>query len=97
MVIAVNGWDEDKEMVQEFVNKEKLKHTVLLMGSKVAEERFGVSSYPSTFWLDHQGKVLRREMGFAPFMAAAMERQIQRLIAGRSAAKDEASKEAGGK
>ena len=74
-------------MVKKFVEKENLKQTTLLMGSKVADDIYGVPGYPSGFWIDHEGKVLRREEGFNPFHARKMEAEVQKLLAVRNAKK----------
>ena len=42
---------------------------------------YGVTSAPTAFWIDHEGKVLRREMGFDPSHVPEMERRIEELLA----------------
>lgn len=80
VVVAVNAYDEERKVVAEFVEKEKLKQVVLLMGSKVAQDLYGATSYPTSFWIDTEGKVVRRETGFHPSMVPALERMAQKLV-----------------
>ena len=80
-VIAVNGYDEEKDVVQKFVDKEKLKQPILLKGSTIAMDVYGVTGFPASFWIDREGKVVYWEKGFSPQEAPAMERRIERLLA----------------
>jgi hypothetical protein len=83
-VIAVNDWDEPKEDVAKFAAEQKLTHTILLMGGKMSPELYGVTSSPTSFWIDHRGIVVRRERGFDPSEVSAMEKRIQKLLAQRN-------------
>jgi thiol-disulfide isomerase/thioredoxin len=80
-VIAVNAYDEERPLVAEFVKKEKLKQIILLKGSEVASDLYGVPSFPTTYWIDREGRVVRRETGFDPLMFPAMERLARKLVA----------------
>ncbi len=84
--MAVNGYDEPKDEVQAFVDKEKLKHPILLMGGKTAADLFQVEGFPTVFWIDHDGRIVHREVGFAPDMAPVMEKRIERYIEARGKA-----------
>jgi hypothetical protein len=77
--------DDPRATVKKFAEKENLKHTMLLMGGKVADEVFGAVVYPSNYWIDHTGKVLHREEGFSTFKARQMEKRLERLLARRNA------------
>lgn len=68
-------------MVADFVEKEKLKQTVLLVGSKVARDLYVALSYPTSYWIDREGKVVHRETGFQPTMVPALERMARKLVA----------------
>lgn len=85
--MAINGYDEPKDEVQEFAEKGKLKHPILLMGSKVAEDLFAVKGFPTTLWINHEGRIVRRTIGFAPDHYPAMEKQAERLLAAREKAR----------
>jgi len=67
-------------VVADYVEKEKLKQTVLLMGSTVAQELYVAPSYPTSYWIDREGKVVRREMGFQATMAPVLERMARKLV-----------------
>lgn len=90
VVFAVNGYDEDKETVQGFVSQQNLKQPVFLMGRNVAREKYKVSGFPTNFWIDHQGKVVHKEVGFSPDYFPAMEARVKKLLQGSVAAALEA-------
>ncbi len=63
------------------MKKHDLKYRILLMGGSMSPKLYGVTSAPTAFWIDHEGKVLRREMGFDPSHVPEMERRIEELLA----------------
>jgi len=79
--VAVNAYDEERKVVADYVEKEKLKQTVLLMGSKVAQDLYAAPSYPTSYWIDREGRVVRRETGFQATMVPALERMARKLVA----------------
>jgi cytochrome c-type biogenesis protein len=79
-VIAVNGWDEPRDVVATFIEENGYKQQVLLMGGAIAAEKYGVTSYPTTFLIDRSGTVVDFEMGFHPEMAEKLEKQIAELL-----------------
>lgn len=79
--MAVNGYDEPRQGVQQFVDQLKLKQPVLLMGRAVGQDLYAVSGYPSSFWIDHHGKIVHREVGFNDAAFPAMEARLKRLLA----------------
>lgn len=91
-VIAVNGYDEEKDVVQKFADKEKLKQPILLKGSKVAFELYGVTGFPASFWIDPQGNIVHREVGFSPELAPALEKRIEKLLSVKTEAAKAESK-----
>ena len=54
------------------------------MGGKMSPKLYGVTSAPTGFWIDHNGVVLRRDLGFDPSHFPQMEKRIQRLLARKS-------------
>jgi hypothetical protein len=86
-VMAVNGYDEPKDEVEGFMTKNKLTHPVLLLGGKVALDVYGVEGFPTAFWIDHQGRIVGREVGFEPGHVPAMEKRIERLLAASARSK----------
>lgn len=81
VVVAVNGWDEPRDAVASYVERESLAQTVLLMGSEVAADKFGVKSYPTNFLVDREGRVVVHDVGFDPVLVEALEREIVRELA----------------
>jgi hypothetical protein len=82
-VVAVNAYDDEKDVVQGFVEKEKLKHLVLLKGSDVALDTYGLAEFPAGFWIDREGRVVHRELGFEVERVPRMERKIEKLLGGK--------------
>lgn len=80
-MIAVNGWDEERDVVAQYIKETGFKQKVLLMGGTIAAEKYGVTNYPTNFLLDKSGVVVDFEMGFNPEMAAKMEENIAALLA----------------
>jgi hypothetical protein len=98
-VIAVNGYDETREVILKFVNEKKLKQPILkstdldgdgvveATGSGIAYDLFAVQGFPSSFWIDAKGNLIGREVGFDPSSVPAMEKRIEKLL---SEAREEA-------
>ena len=76
----------------------KLSHPVLrsadlnddgeedVLGSDVAE-KYAVLGFPTTYWIDHTGKVVGRKVGFDPSHFPAMEKRVEELLAARPTAR----------
>lgn len=79
-VMAVNGYDEPKGVVQGFVEGAGLKQPVLLMGRSVAQEKYGVRAFPTNFWINHEGKVVHKDVGFSEGDFQVMEARVERLL-----------------
>ncbi len=80
VVLAVNGYDEPKELVQKFVKEKSLEQKILLMGGELARGKYAVTGFPTTFFVDPQGKIVDRSVGFADWLAASEEKKIQELL-----------------
>jgi hypothetical protein len=76
----VNGWNESKEKLQKFVDKEKLEQKILLMGGTIADKLYRVTNYPTSFWINHEGRIVDREVGFNPEAFSKMEGHVERLL-----------------
>jgi thiol-disulfide isomerase/thioredoxin len=48
-VVAVNGYNENRQIVENYVSANGLMHPIALMGQKVAQEQYTVASYPVTY------------------------------------------------
>ena len=54
---------------------------ILLMGGAIARETYHVSAYPASYWIDRNGMILAREVGFVPGMEQDLGRKINELLA----------------
>ncbi len=75
-MVAVNGWNESREVVARYVERAKLAQQVLLMGGDLAAQKFGVKSYPTSFLVDREGNVIAHHVGFDASFIPPMEREI---------------------
>lgn len=78
--MAVNGYDESKEEVQAFATKAGLKHPILLLGGKTGADLYGVEGFPSSFWIDPEGRIVGKERGFDPTHVPTMEKRIEKYL-----------------
>jgi hypothetical protein len=80
-VLAVDADDDEtRETVAAFAAKLKLTHPIALQGGQASELYDIDGVMPTAFWIDHQGRVVRRETGFQPEMEKEMERMIEDLL-----------------
>jgi len=63
-IIAVNGYDETPDKVARYIEQARLTHPVVLMGRNVAREQYAVGAYPTSYWIDHHGKVVDYTVDF---------------------------------
>ncbi len=63
-ILGINAYDEPLETVQAYVSRENLKHPIVIGGRELAKSIYHVTAYPTTFWIDRHGKVVRYEIGF---------------------------------
>ena len=75
--MAVNAWDEPKDLLAKYAEKEKLAQRILLEGSDVADT-YGITGLPATLWVNRQGVVVDTEMGFEG--AEALKVKTERLL-----------------
>ena len=89
-MVAVHSWGDRHATsdVKKYVEAQKFKHKVLLKGLPIAETGFGVTKYPTNFWVDHRGKLVGREVSFleTPVALRGMDEKIEKLLAERKAA-----------
>ena len=77
-VLAVNGYDESREVVGKYVAKAELTHPIALKGGQVSREVYDVGAYPTTFWIDQSGKVVGYVVGFQS--AEMLEQRVLQLL-----------------
>lgn len=63
-IIGINAYDETDEVVSAFVTKEKLNHQIVVGGNAVARSSYHVAAFPTTFWINHRGEIVRYVVGF---------------------------------
>lgn len=83
MVLAVNAWDEDKEILKQYVEQNKLNQLVLLNGGETSD-RFGIPSrsVPTVLWIDRSGIVVDVDTGSGN--VKTLEDNTKRLVNGKS-------------
>jgi hypothetical protein len=85
-VVAVNSEEGDTpEAVARFVTRLQLRHVVLAGGAAAADSFDFERVLPTAFWIDHKGRVVRRETGFRPEMERGFERMVRDLLQARDA------------
>jgi hypothetical protein len=80
VVLAVNGYDEPRPVVEKFVREKGLRQRVLLGGRRTALSLYGVTGFPTSFLIDRRGTVVERQVGFLPARAGAIEARIEALL-----------------
>ena len=81
VVLAVNQWDEDRETLARFVADKKLEHRILLEGSSVGRDLYGVSGVPRSFWINAAGVIVDTNGDSTD--PAVLERKTKKLVTGR--------------
>lgn len=78
VVLAVNAWDEDKDVLAKFIKSEKLAQRVLLNGSDVGSEKYNVKGVPVVLWITPDGIIEDVEVGFGG--RRSLEEKTRRLL-----------------
>jgi peroxiredoxin len=86
-VIAVDGYNESKKVVDRFVRAKGILHPIAMMGGKVAAEKYTVASYPVTYLVDRTGLIVDYHLGFDPGDEKLLAKAITRLLAEHESAK----------
>lgn len=77
VIIGVNN-EDDHAKVKEFAEG-KISYTVLLDGRAQFQE-YGVQGIPCTYYIDKEGIVRYRDVGFGPGGEREIERKIKELL-----------------
>jgi peroxiredoxin len=67
------------ETLREFVEEYGVTFPVLL-NDKHIEELYEVTSIPTTFLIDRQGKIVHKHLGYVPQMVEILSREIEELL-----------------
>lgn len=78
-ILAVNAGNEDSKTIRRFARTHELPYTILLNGKRVRGD-WGVRGIPASFFIDREGEVHERSLGFAEDHVPDMERTIERLL-----------------
>ena len=81
-IIAVDG-KVDTERATKFIEKHGLSYTLVENGeddAEVVKAVFGVRSYPTSYLIDREGRVMFYHLGFEAGDEAALEEQIKSLL-----------------
>lgn len=83
MVLAVNAWDEDKGILKQYVEQNKLSQRILLNGGETSD-RFGIPSrsVPTILWIDRSGVVV--DVDFGSGDVKTLENNTKNLVSGKS-------------
>lgn len=82
VVLAVNAWDEDKKILKQYVEQNKLNQRVLLNGSETCD-RYTITncSIPTLFWIDRAGVVVDIDPGSGD--VKTLENNTKKLVVGK--------------
>ena len=73
----------DTERATKFIAKEQLTYTLLEDGeddAAITDKIFGVRSFPTSFLIDRQGRVMYYHLGFEKGDEVELEEQIKTLL-----------------
>lgn len=81
-VLAINGYDESRDVVSEYATKAGLTHPIALKGGDVSSDVYDVGAYPTSFWIDKTGKVVDYVVG--ALSLEVLEERVQGFLDGKS-------------
>jgi len=77
--IIAASMDESVEDVRRFIEEKNINYVVVIDDMDV-NHTFGVTSIPTTFIIDKDGKILRKHLGFMPGLADVFAKDIKELL-----------------
>lgn len=79
-MLAVNAWDEDGEIIKQYVEQNKYAQRVLLNGGETSDQ-YGIPSrsVPTVFWIDRNGIIVDVDPGSGD--AVKLEELTEKLLA----------------
>jgi peroxiredoxin len=83
-VIAIEA-KRDRERAEKFINENKMSYTFLETGEEeedIVRNIFGIGSYPTSFLVNEEGKIIYVHVGFARGDEDKLEKEIKQLLAG---------------
>ena len=83
-VLAVNAWDEERDVITKFAREGNLKQRILLNGRKVYEETYGPKrGVPTVFWIDRGGKIVHTHLDYEEKHAKVLDQYTAELVANK--------------
>lgn len=79
-VVCVNGFDDSIEDVKKILDEDHITHTILLGGRKVASDQYFTTAFPTTFWIDKAGNIVKRTTGFRAKDAEKLRSEIDEFL-----------------
>jgi thioredoxin-related protein len=83
-IVAIEA-KRDRERAEKFISDKKMTYTFLETGeeeSDIVRNLFGVRSFPTTFLMDENGKIIFVHVGFSRGDEVKIESEIKQLLAG---------------
>lgn len=77
VVLGINGWDDPRQVVQAYQEKNNFKHTLLLTGSAVAKS-YSIDLYPSCVWINKAGIIT--DIQYGSTNAKTLELRTEKLL-----------------
>ncbi len=78
-IMAVNVRDEDAKTVKRFVKEYRVTYPVLLQGRGVGKD-WGVHSIPASFFVNREGRMVKKSFGFDEHHPERLEKDLQELL-----------------
>ncbi|MHC4538349.1 MAG: ankyrin repeat domain-containing protein [Planctomycetota bacterium] len=79
VVVGINN-EKDHDKVKKF-SEEQISYVVLLDADEQFEE-YGVRGIPTAFYIDREGKIRYRDVGFGPGKEKQIEQKVRELLTG---------------
>ena len=80
VMIGIDPYDDpEKDAMADFLSKRGISYTVLFSDHDLAE-KYRVGAYPTLFFLDRKGRIVKIEEGFSPEQEDAIEEQLVKLL-----------------
>ena len=83
-VIAIEA-KRDREGAEKFLSENEMTYTFVETGEEdgdIVRKIFGIRSYPTSFLINEEGKIIFVHVGFARGDEEKLETQIKQLLAG---------------
>ncbi len=79
-LIAVNAWDEPRDMLRGFKSQLDLPYTILVDGGAVFEKKYKGRSVPINYLLDSEGRITYVHLGWDNGDEEKLSRQIEDVL-----------------